>query len=413
MAEISDSNVIPIGRAKRNVERLDKPRRADVLRLRSGWGIDASPDRPKTRADCAQVERPCPWISCRMNLFLDVLTSGSILFNHPGKEPHEVPATGSCALDIAERGPSTHAEIGKHLNIVRQRSQQIEDKAIRKLAAMKDGAVFEGLRPDPVRYHLPIVPSELPATSGDAKALKAELDRKFGRKHGWRDTNHGLFVRRKPTGQAERVLDYVRAHGAVDSHTALLASGSANRKGYSLLTGMVRRGLLARVKRGHYVVAKPGIVSRQPGESGMWASSENVLEFVKTHGTIGVTDTVRVTGARNRREAANLLYRLAHTGKLVRVTRGIYTAPETIATADAAIAVILEEMPETAHAPPTFPNYATGYPMPGEPSAPEPPVSEAKPETIAADLIKEAEDHEARAATLRAAAGALQKTEAA
>jgi hypothetical protein len=37
--------------------------------------------RPVTRADCANVPRPCPFLSCRCNLLADVLEDGSIALN--------------------------------------------------------------------------------------------------------------------------------------------------------------------------------------------------------------------------------------------------------------------------------------------------------------------------------------------
>src|SRR5208337_2271584 len=49
-------------------------------------------DRPATRADCSAVPRPCPFVSCRHNLYLDVSKdTGSILLNFPSAEPEEMP----------------------------------------------------------------------------------------------------------------------------------------------------------------------------------------------------------------------------------------------------------------------------------------------------------------------------------
>jgi len=67
-----------------------------------GWDRE----RPRTRADCARVPRPCPWVSCRHHLFLDCPDVGQdprVKLNFPGREPAELPATGSCSLDVAER----------------------------------------------------------------------------------------------------------------------------------------------------------------------------------------------------------------------------------------------------------------------------------------------------------------------
>ncbi len=35
--------------------------------------------RPKTRGECASGPRPCPWVSCRHHLYLDVDKNGSVI----------------------------------------------------------------------------------------------------------------------------------------------------------------------------------------------------------------------------------------------------------------------------------------------------------------------------------------------
>lgn len=65
---------------------------------------EALPPRPKTRGECAGVPRPCPFVSCRMNLYLDVHPeTGSLKFNWPDREPDEMQADASCALDVADQ----------------------------------------------------------------------------------------------------------------------------------------------------------------------------------------------------------------------------------------------------------------------------------------------------------------------
>ena len=90
--------------------------------------------RPRFRADCKSVPRPCPWVSCRYNLYLDVSTdTGALSITWKGKEPWEVPADSSCALDVAERGPMLLEEIGDVLNRTRERVRQNEKRALAKL----------------------------------------------------------------------------------------------------------------------------------------------------------------------------------------------------------------------------------------------------------------------------------------
>ena len=89
-------------------------------------------DRPRTRAECRGGCRPCLYVSCRFHLYLDVNeATGSIKLNHPGLEPWEMKET--CALDIAERGGLTHEEIGRLLNVTRERARQVEEAGLNKL----------------------------------------------------------------------------------------------------------------------------------------------------------------------------------------------------------------------------------------------------------------------------------------
>jgi hypothetical protein len=84
--------------------------------------------RPRTRADCEGGERPCPFVSCRHNLFLDVNPeTGSVKMNFPGKELWEI--EHSCALDIAELGGRTLEEVGSLMNLTRERIRQLEIQA--------------------------------------------------------------------------------------------------------------------------------------------------------------------------------------------------------------------------------------------------------------------------------------------
>ncbi len=88
--------------------------------------------RPRTRGECEGVSRPCPFVSCKFNLYLDVnAKTGAIKFNFPHLEPDEMKS--SCALDVADEGGNTLLEIGEKLSLVRERVRQIEEKAKEKL----------------------------------------------------------------------------------------------------------------------------------------------------------------------------------------------------------------------------------------------------------------------------------------
>ncbi len=87
------------------------------------------PERPRTRGECADIPRPCPFVSCKYHLYLEVNRRlGSITFNHAG-EPEDLPADRSCALDVADEGGVTLAEAGASLGLTRERARQIEFEA--------------------------------------------------------------------------------------------------------------------------------------------------------------------------------------------------------------------------------------------------------------------------------------------
>ena len=94
--------------------------------------------RPKTRAECVNGFRPCPWVGCKYHLYIDVNNVlGSIKLNFPDLEPWEIPVT--CSLDVAEMDGMKLEEIGDIMNITRERVRQIELKAISKVVmAMRE-----------------------------------------------------------------------------------------------------------------------------------------------------------------------------------------------------------------------------------------------------------------------------------
>ena len=96
----------------------------------SGEQLPTDHWRPETRADCADIPRPCPFVGCRHNLYLDVTAAGSIQFNFSG-EPEDM--TWSCALDEAERGPQILTQISEKMHLTRERVRQIEEKAFQRM----------------------------------------------------------------------------------------------------------------------------------------------------------------------------------------------------------------------------------------------------------------------------------------
>ncbi|MCA9615804.1 MAG: DNA-binding protein, partial [Myxococcales bacterium] len=58
--------------------------------------------KPVSRSACADMVRPCPFVSCKYHLYVDVHpVRGSIKLNFPDVEVWEM--TETCALDVADR----------------------------------------------------------------------------------------------------------------------------------------------------------------------------------------------------------------------------------------------------------------------------------------------------------------------
>jgi Sigma-70, region 4 len=114
--------------------------------------------RPKVRADCATGPRPCPYVSCKFNLYVDVNPrTGSVKMNFPDKELWEIADT--CALDVADRGGITLEEVGAIMNLTRERVRQLETRGLEKLRVIADDeprnpptATAAVRRPDPDDY---------------------------------------------------------------------------------------------------------------------------------------------------------------------------------------------------------------------------------------------------------------------
>ncbi len=88
--------------------------------------------RPRTRGECGEEQRPCPWVACKFHLYLDVNPeTGSIKINFPDLEPWEMKDT--CSLDVAGRGGITLEEVGEIMNLTRERIRQVEVRGLLKL----------------------------------------------------------------------------------------------------------------------------------------------------------------------------------------------------------------------------------------------------------------------------------------
>lgn len=117
-----------------DVGRIQGPRRSEIRTLlasRTDDGEPATPgiERPRTRGECMGGERPCPWVSCRYHLALDVEPStGSLKVNFPHLEVWQMRET--CALDVADKGGVTLDAAGDCMNVSRERIRQLENRAL-------------------------------------------------------------------------------------------------------------------------------------------------------------------------------------------------------------------------------------------------------------------------------------------
>lgn len=126
--------------------------------------------KPRERAACAGGARPCPYVSCKHHLYVDVSPrTGAIKLNFPDLEVWEM--GDSCALDVADRGGTTLEDVGAIMNLTRERIRQVEVKALAKLEALRDMmALRDFVDEGPVgKRRLPVLSkAELRGIEGDA-----------------------------------------------------------------------------------------------------------------------------------------------------------------------------------------------------------------------------------------------------
>lgn len=120
-------------------------------------------ERPRTRGDCVNGPRPCPWVGCRHHLYLNVdEDSGAITLNFPapedaktrmnakrGPEEAAVPVwelQHSCSLDVAEMGGLNLTEMGEQMRLTKERIRQIEEAA---KTEMRNSGIDLGREPEP------------------------------------------------------------------------------------------------------------------------------------------------------------------------------------------------------------------------------------------------------------------------
>ena len=125
------------GRRTRMRSRTIAMKRLSKEEIRLGALMYPPVDEPKPhiRSECAEGQRPCPYVSCKYHLFLDVNPeTGSIKLNFPDLEVWEMKDT--CSLDVADRNGITLEEVGEIMNLTRERIRQVEVRGLLKLKMM-------------------------------------------------------------------------------------------------------------------------------------------------------------------------------------------------------------------------------------------------------------------------------------
>ena len=76
--------------------------RKPQISLPIAWGPE---DAPRVRGDCANVQRPCRWVSCKYHLHGVTLRPGRRWYDgHDPDERVRAHSDETCALDCADRG---------------------------------------------------------------------------------------------------------------------------------------------------------------------------------------------------------------------------------------------------------------------------------------------------------------------
>jgi len=110
-----------------NVNRLSKAARKANGPTHEGW-------RPTCRSECANVPRPCPYVGCKYNLFLDVNESnGNIRLRWGHEDATKAPEEWSCVLDVVHDHPEGIAPPDMKLNQTTANTHIIINGALAKL----------------------------------------------------------------------------------------------------------------------------------------------------------------------------------------------------------------------------------------------------------------------------------------
>lgn len=89
--------------------------------------------RPRKRSQCIDGPRPCPWVSCRHHLAVDVVAGGQVLVRASWDDDSSELQGPSCSLDLAAAGPQWISTVGGAMGFGDTRMLQIEREALMAL----------------------------------------------------------------------------------------------------------------------------------------------------------------------------------------------------------------------------------------------------------------------------------------
>lgn len=163
---------------------------ARLLPVVSGETYPDGVVRPKTRGECVDGVRPCPWASCRHHLLIDSVTADLDLRSH-FTDPDEMSET--CSLDVADRGAARLEDVATIFGVTRQLIQQIEKRACARLEDELDPDMLNGWT------HEIDVAAEAGAEVERDDGFKAQVDAAFRRIVPARERGTQLLRGKLPT----------------------------------------------------------------------------------------------------------------------------------------------------------------------------------------------------------------------
>lgn len=113
--------------------------------------LDALEARPRYRAECLTGPRPCPWVSCRHHLMLDVGVDGEIHYNFRSLDEMARKGAATCSLDVAEDGEHGLKETGAAIGVGLERARQIQNAGLASAHLRVTNPIdgFDGRRYEP------------------------------------------------------------------------------------------------------------------------------------------------------------------------------------------------------------------------------------------------------------------------